>query len=311
MLAGWATAVPCFGYVYWRLDRAAAERGSSVAGYLADSLDGVRWLPWLALMVGYCVVYLLLDAAVLHRVVAWALSPVPYRDLVALRSASYLLSLLNDQVGKVAVALGLRRRCRVPFGSAVSPLAFLLVAEFLSLSLWAAAGYAAARRTLPPALDAVPWLAGGTLTALVAAHLVLTRSGAGQALAERRRWLRAFRLATWRRYVEVLALRAPLVLLAVVVYTVTVRLFGVPVAPAEMFGVLPVVLLGAAVPGPLRAAAVALWVALFPDHPGQMAAFGILQHTLFLVVNASIGLLLLPAAARAVTRSPQSGTAAA
>ena len=52
---------------------------------------------------------------------------------------------------------------------------------------------------------------------------------------------------------------------------------------------------------------IALWVTLFPDRPGEMAAFGIVQHNFFIFFNAAIGLLFLRRANRELFGSKGSG----
>ncbi|NIM01747.1 MAG: hypothetical protein GTN89_13175, partial [Acidobacteria bacterium] len=54
----------------------------------------------------------------------------------------------------------------------------------------------------------------------------------------------------------------------------------------------------AAVPTPMRAAAITSWVILFPGNEGQVAAFGFVQHNFFIFFNAAIGLLFLRRAKR-------------
>ncbi|MEJ2088421.1 MAG: hypothetical protein P8Y69_08090, partial [Gammaproteobacteria bacterium] len=63
-------------------------------------------------------------------------------------------------------------------------------------------------------------------------------------------------------------------------------------------GVLPLIFFGTLIPGPFRAFAVALWPTLFPEHVGEMAVFGFVQHNFFLLFNAAIGLLFLRRANR-------------
>ena len=75
-----------------------------------------------------------------------------------------------------------------------------------------------------------------------------------------------------------------------------------------MLGYLPVIFFGAAVPGPFRAVAITLWTLLFPESPGQMAAFGLVQHNFFVFFNAAIGLLFLRRTNRELARA---GAAAA
>jgi hypothetical protein len=110
--------------------------------------------------------------------------------------------------------------------------------------------------------------------------------------------LKAFREAKPWHYGAVVLLRSPALLSAVVVYTLSLRLFGVEVGFGEMLGYLPVVFFGAATPGPMRSVAITLWVALFPGHEGQMAAFGFVQHNFFIFFNAAIGVIFLRRANR-------------
>ena len=93
-------------------------------------------------------------------------------------------------------------------------------------------------------------------------------------------------------------LRTPALLSAVVVYTLALRLFGVDAHFLDMLGYLPVIFFGAATPGPMRSVAIVLWVTLFPEHEGEMATFGFVQHNFFIFFNAAIGLLFLRRANR-------------
>lgn len=303
----WPVAVAAFGYVFWRLDRAAAAEGQSVAGYLSRSLDGVQWGWWVALMVPYCAGYVVLDAVVLWWVARWSLGPLPFRDVLPVRAAAHIVSLVNEQVGKAAVAVLLRRRHGVGLEAATSTLLFLMVGEFLSLALWASAGVALSGAELPAAFAVVPVVAATAVALVVAGHLLLRSTRTGRELVRHRPLLGAFAAATPRRYAEVIALRAPLMAGAVVVYTIAVRLFGVPIPFGQMLSYLPVVLLGAATPGPLRSVAVALWVTLLPEHAGTMAVFGVLQHLLFIGVNALIGLAFMRRATAVRAGPPPSG----
>jgi hypothetical protein len=67
-----------------------------------------------------------------------------------------------------------------------------------------------------------------------------------------------------------------------------------------MLGYLPIIFFGAAVPGPFRAVAISMWVILFPEHPAEMSAFGLVQHNFFIFFNAAIGLVFLRRANREI-----------
>ena len=75
----------------------------------------------------------------------------------------------------------------------------------------------------------------------------------------------------------------------IVVYTVALNLFGIEASFLSLLGYLPVIFFAAAVPTPMRAAAITFWVILFPENEGQMAAFGFVQHNFFILFNALIG----------------------
>ncbi len=112
----------------------------------------------------------------------------------------------------------------------------------------------------------------------------------GKTLRERA-ILKAFREASPLRYLIVAAIRSPALLGAVVVYTLALRLFGA-------VGVLPVIFFAAAIPTPMRAAAITIWVVLFPDNEAQLSAFGLVMHNFFIFFNAAIGLCFLRRANR-------------
>jgi hypothetical protein len=50
----------------------------------------------------------------------------------------------------------------------------------------------------------------------------------------------------------------------------------------------------------MHSVAIVLWVLLFPDRPGEMTAFGFVQHNFFVLFNAAVGLVFLRRATRAL-----------
>jgi hypothetical protein len=91
----------------------------------------------------------------------------------------------------------------------------------------------------------------------------------------------------------------------VVAYTLALQLFGGRASVGQMLGYLPVIFFGAAMPGPMHSVAIVLWVLLFPERPGEMAAFAFVQHNFFVLVNAAVGLLFLRRATRALATAPR------
>ena len=233
------------------------------------------------------------------RALNWFISPIRYRDLLPVRASAYIISIFNEQIGKGAMAYYLNRRHRVPGWEVGSVMLFVMFCEVFYLLFWATVGFAFSGGSLPPAFALVPWLAAGAVLVFVA-------------------WVLYFRGTLWpgsglrgtsgssmpsgppavRHYAMFLALRSPALLAAVVVYTVALRLFGVEASFLSLLGYLPVVFFAAAVPTPMRAAAITFWVILFPENEGQMAAFGFVQHNFFILFNALIGVAFWPRAQR-------------
>ena len=290
----------CFAYLYERLSRGAAAEGSPLLPYLLKSFENVSWPRWLAMMIPYCFLYLLLDSVVVWSVINWFNAKIRYADILPIRASAYILSLVNEQVSKGAIALYLNRRDGVPGWEVGSSMLFLMFCEYYSLILWGTIGVSLRWGAIQPVFHVIPWIALGSGLFFVLFYLFFRGTiGSGIALRDRP-ILRAFRLAKLWQYGAVILLRAPLVIAGVIVYTLALRLFGGSVSFSEMLGYLPVIFFGAAMPGPMHSVAILFWVLLFPDRPGQMTAFGFVMHNFFVLFNAAVGLLFLRRATREV-----------
>ncbi len=301
---GWQRWLPflitaaCFAYLYNRLNHAAVAEGSRLLPYLAKSFENVNWYYWLALMIPYCFFYLIFDSLVVWSAINWFNVKIRYADILPIRASAYILSLVNEQVSKGAIAVYLNRRDAVPGWEVGSSMIFLMFCEFYSLILWATAGIVLRWNSFPRDFHVIPWIALGAAVFFAMFHLFFTgKIGSGIALRDRPIF-RAFRLAKVWHYAAVIAMRAPLMIAGVVVYTLALRLFGGSVSMGEMLGYLPVIFFGAAMPGPMHSVAILFWVLLFPDKPGQMTAFGFVMHNFFIFFNAGVGMLFLRRATR-------------
>ena len=298
-LLPWAITIACFAYLYGRMSGPAAAQQLSVPAYLALTFVDVSWGQWLALMAPYSVLFFLIDSAVVWRVINWFNTRVAYRDILPVRGSSYILSILNEQVGKGAMGIYLYRRHGVPGWELGSSMLFIMMCELLYLSTWAMVGWTIAGDELPDVFSAIPYIFVGVLVVFAVLHALMSGAVAPALSFRERPVFRAFREARWWYYPAIGLLRSPAILSAVVIYTLALRLFGVDVGFATMLGYLPVIFFGAATPGPMRSVAITLWVVLFPDQdPGKMGAFGLVQHNFFIFFNAAIGLVFLRRANR-------------
>ena len=300
----WVVTLICFAWLAQRIAGAAARQGKSAHDYLMDVFVSVPWHLWLALMIPYSAFFFLVDSTVVWRVVSWYNARVPWIEILPIRASAYIISILNEQVGKGAMALYLNRRHGVPGWEVGSSMLFIMFCELLYLTFWAVVGYAIAGDELPDQFRLVPWVALG-VAAMFGVWVAYFRGWiAPRSRLRERPILKSFREAGPLRYAAVAALRSPALLAAVIVYTLALRLFGVDATFLHMLGVLPVIFFAAAVPTPMRAAAITIWVVLFPEQEARMSAFGFVMHNFFIFFNATIGLLFLRRVKRELLATP-------
>jgi hypothetical protein len=288
-----AITAACFLFLYYRLSGAAAREGLTLVPYMRQVFAKVRWVPWLLLMIAYSTFYLAIDTLVMTRTLSWFIKPIRYQDILPIRASAYIISLFSEQIGKGAMAYYLNRRHNVPGWEVGSVMLFIMFGEIFYLLIWATVGFVVNRSSLPPVFGIIPFIA---LSAAVLFTLWLLYFR-GTILPNNRlrdkKIFHAFRMATLKHYGLFFLLRSPALLSAVLVYTVALNLFGVPATLLTLMGYLPIILFAATVPTPMRAAAIALWVVLFPRNEGQMAAFGFVQHNFFILFNALIGVVFV------------------
>jgi len=295
-LLPWAITIVCFGFLYFRIEGAAQSQQppQTALAYLGDIFASVKWTRWLALMVPYSFLYLLIDTLVLWRVVNWFNTRVPYLALLPVRASSYIISIVNEQVGKGAIAVYLNRRDGVPGWQIGSSILFIMFCEFYYLLFWAMEGVTLRWNQLPELFHWIPWIAAVALL-FFAAFVYYFRSPrfASSTLRERQVFL-SFRNASPWYYLTIIVIRSPALVAAAWVYSEAAELFGVPLGFLDMLGYLPVIFFSTLVPGPFRAVAITMWSLLLPDYDAaRVTAFGIVQHNFFILFNAAIGLVFL------------------
>ncbi len=305
-LLPWLITGSCFAYLYTRLSGAALRQGKDLIPYLAGVFEHVNWFNWLALMIPYCIFFFLIDTLILTRVINWFNAKISYREIIPVRASSYILSIINEQVSKGAMVLYLRQKAGVPGWEVGSSMLFIMFCEFCELLLWATIGVILQWEHFPPVFHSIPWIAVGFVCVFATMYFGAGKIGPLQGIMNKPIF-GTFRKAVLWQYGAVVAMRTPILLFGVVIYTLVLRLFSVPATFSEMLGYTPVVFFGATTPGPMRSVAILLWVILFPDHPGEMTAFGFVQHNFFIFFNATIGLVFVRQAMRDLSISKSKG----
>jgi hypothetical protein len=303
-LLSWLAAFGCFYLVYGRIAAAAARQSQTPLAYLLEFFGEANWWMWLSVMIPYSVFFFLVDAHASWRVIRWYNAPtIRYLDVLPIRASAYILSMLNEQVGKGAMSLYLWRRYQVPGWQAVSSMIMLGMVEIYQLLLFSCIGVLLYLDLVQQASTQLPLATIlGTVYVIAAAYFplhLLYFSGRLLPASKARDAGILYALCRARAldYLLVLLFKAPNLLMAVLVYTTALDLFHVEVEFGQMLAFLPVIFLAAALPLPFHAGALLLWTVLFPDYP-EVGAFSLVMHTFFVAFNAVIGLLFLPRANR-------------
>ncbi|HJP49675.1 MAG TPA: hypothetical protein QF611_01460, partial [Pseudomonadales bacterium] len=270
--------------------------------YLVNFFAEADWISWLLIMIPYSVFFFVVDSHATWRLIRWFNTPeIRLTNILPIRASAYILSLVNEQVGKGAMSLYLLQKYKVPVWQALSSMIMLGMVEIYQLLLFSAIGVMLYYDLVVQASTSYP-LPAIMLSVYAVAflyfpfHVVYFRGHIFKnSKLRERQLLHAFRQAELKHYVLLLLCKAPNMLGAMVVYTFALTLFQVDVSFGQMFAFLPVIFLAAALPLPFHAGALVLWTVLFPEFP-EVGVFSMVMHTFFVVFNAVIGLIFLPKA---------------
>lgn len=301
-ISTWVLASGCFYLVYSRVEKAALRDGMTALEYLVNFFQGADWVNWLMLMIPYSIMFFLIDAHATWRVIKWFnTSEIKFTNVLPIRASAYILSLVNEQVGKGAMSLYLLQRYKVPVWKAISSMILLGIVEIYQLLLFSAIGVFFYYDLVAEASTELPLTTILGCVYLVAFlyfpfHILyFNGSILKNSTLRDRQIFHTLRQARFLDYILVLLCKAPNLLAAVVVYTLALDLFSVEVGFEQMLAFLPVIFIAAALPLPFHAGALLLWVVLFPAFP-EVGVFSLVMHTFFVSFNAMIGLLFLPRA---------------
>ena len=298
----WILAFGCFYLVYNRTEKAAQRDNLTALEYLVQFFSEADWVRWLMLMVSYSMVFFIIDTHATWRVIKWFnTSDIKFINVLPIRASAYILSLVNEQVGKGAMSLYLLQRYDVPVWKALSSMILLGIVEIYQLLIFSAVGVFFYYDLVLEASTMLPL--AKILTSVYAFAFIyfpfhilyFNGSILKNSTLRDKPILHSLKKARLLDYFLILLCKAPNLLGAVIVYTFALDLFSVDVGFGQMMAFLPVIFIAAALPLPFHAGALLLWTVLFPAFP-EVGAFSLVMHTFFVSFNAVIGLIFLPKA---------------
>ena len=301
-VATWTLTIFCFYLVFSRTEATAAREGMTVAEYLLRFFADADWTLWLMVMIPYSLFFFSVDSHASWRAIRWFNAPqLRLTQVLPIRASAYILSLVNEQVGKGAMSLYLARRHDVPGWQALSTMVMLGLMEIYQLLFFSGIGVLiyyelVQQASLQIRLDLILPTVFALAVCYLPIHILFFRGVFGDFPKIRDAQIfRAFREAKPIHYLLLLLFKAPNLLGAVMVYTFALQLFNVDVGFGQMLAFLPVIFLAAALPLPFHAGALLLWTVLFPEFP-EVGVFSLIMHTFFVLFNAAIGVVFLPKA---------------
>ncbi|MEC9073517.1 MAG: lysylphosphatidylglycerol synthase transmembrane domain-containing protein, partial [Myxococcota bacterium] len=205
-----------------------------------EAADVWAALGWIAL---FTIGVFFVDTFTLRLLIVRLLTPMSYRDVLAVKGVSYFLNAITYTAGAGGIAYFVHRKKQVPLLRALSSLVWLNFVDVMALLILLGGGVLFARDRLPdPTLaDQVTWLVIGGATVAVGA-LVYWRLGVDfLVLGAFRTWriFQCFRDATWKDYGVLLLARTTFIGLYVVMARVLLPTFHIHVDFGGLFVYVP------------------------------------------------------------------------
>jgi len=258
------------------------------------------YLHFFGALLPFSVLYFALDTWVLLAVTRWFHGPLRFSDVLPVRAVDYLISILNHKLSQGAMALYLSRRLRAPLLEIAGSILFLDLLQRTHLVLWATVGMCLLADTLPRVLFSIPAAAVFGWCIFIP-YMRGRLSPLGRPFRPPQwRLTRTFRISPLKRYIQVLLLKAPLLLASIAVHTWAIRSFDIEIPFVSLLATLPLIFLVGALPitvahlGTTQAA----WIFFHGEAASESAllAYSLAAHLTFMLGNAVLGLVFLPRA---------------
>ena len=284
-IVAWMVTATALGWLFWRTPISDVWSALSHAA------------PWTVpmVLVAAALVYLA-DAFAMWKTFGWFLAKLPFREVLIVRGASYLLAVINYSIGQGAIVYFIHRARGVPVIRGVATVLLIMGTNLLALLLVVTVGLTLSG-TRPPGLISVV----GLFWAALAVYVAL--------VAARPRWLASRPIfdvllgAGFAGHLKAVLARLPHVAALVTVELAALRGFGVPLPWSAALGAIPMVVLVSALPisvqglGTTQAAMVLLISGYVPssvaDPQAVVLGASLTAQTVGLVFQAATGFVCL------------------
>lgn len=285
----WALAVFLLWYLFQRIsfDDALAAAGRADLGLLVPA------------SIACVAVWFFLDAAGISYIYSRFNAPLSFREARSVRALTYLLAVVNWNLGTGGIVLHMRHAKATPMAEATSTILFYNLIDALILTSLVVG----ASLVLPPEFGLESLQLGGVVfIAGLLAFLVVFVSGWSPPWA----WLRRFfdlgvfhahRQATWRDVFVVLGIRTVYFGVFVVFFAIALAAFGAAVPLSHVVATVPPILFVGTLPitpaglGTQQAAVVYFYSAFAPE--AELLALGFLFSIVFVIMRAPLALFYL------------------
>ncbi len=276
----WLVAAGLLTWVFW---------GVPLQDFV-DALGRGQFSWYLPVMICCMMCIFLADSLAISKTFTWFTTDIPYRTVLKIRGASYLMSVINYNLGQGAIVIFANRAKSVPYGRATGTVLLLMGISLVVLILLSAVGLfvsdAPRAMAFRPYVIALLSAFGVYLMVVAIKPRFLSRWSVAQPMLD----------AGLRGHLAAIAVRAPHMALVFIAHYITMRAFGIDIPLLVFLSTMPFVSLMSAIPispqglGTTQYAAVYFFAAYAPGTVAQQKAI-VLAYSLTTSVLAILFML--------------------
>ncbi|HPL15419.1 MAG TPA: lysylphosphatidylglycerol synthase transmembrane domain-containing protein [Spirochaetota bacterium] len=283
----WIVGAAILAYLVWRIEVTPLFTALTHA-------DPTLYAP---VLTAFILVNFLADTQNLNALLKYARSPIPFRDSMIIRGASYLLMIIDYTLGMGSIVYYLKKYKNVPLARGTGSMLFLNYTTHVSLLILSIAGslMAAAAGTLTPVLSDIALVFTALLT-LAVITIILMKMLPDRSFMKKIRHseiMQIFIESPLSTYIVNTLYRCGFYFTFIMFFYVAVKAFNMDIPFFEMVAFVPVILLVISIPisafglGTSQAA----MLLLFKHYgtPAQILAFSLTYSASIIIFRGIIG----------------------